>query len=406
MSGNYKSYNLDELCEFIRNGKSVKQTKEINGLPITRIETIANQKVDSNRVGYASLSEKEAGNYILKNGDILFSHINSLEHLFKTAMYEGYPEKLVHGMNLLCLRPNQDLILPKYLLLLLKTPIVRSDLMRYANKSVNQASISVGNLKKLILNIPPLSEQKRIAEILDKADELRQKRQQSIEKLDELLQTTFIDMFGDPVSNPKGWETKPLKNFALKVQSGNTPKGGKENYLKEGITFFRSQNVWKNKIIYDDIAFIDEETHKKMLGSSLKHKDILMTKTGRINTENSSLGRAAIYLGEDDKANLNGHVYLIRLSEKVNPFFILSILTLPSYYEYIRSLCVGGIDKRQLNKEHIESFSIIYPPIELQDKFAKIKQNIEQQKQILIKQLEQQENLFQSLQQRAFNGEL
>ena len=269
-----------------------------------------------------------------------------------------------------------------------------------------QPQITREGLQSLKIPLPPLPEQKRIAQILDKADELRQKRQQSIEKLEELLQATFVDMFGDPVSNPKGWETKPLKNLALKVQSGNTPKGGKENYLKEGITFFRSQNVWKNKIIYDDIAFIDEETHKKMLGSSLKHKDILMTKTGRINTENSSLGRAAIYLGEDDKANLNGHVYLIRLSEKVNPFFILSILTLPSYYEYIRSLCVGGIDKRQLNKEHIESFSIIYPPIELQDKFAKIKQNFEQQKQILIKQLEQQENLFQSLQQRAFNGEL
>lgn len=269
-----------------------------------------------------------------------------------------------------------------------------------------QPQITREGLQSLKIPLPPLPEQKRIAQILDKADELRQKRQQSIEKLEELLQATFVDMFGDPVSNPKGWETKPLKNLALKVQSGNTPKGGKENYLKEGITFFRSQNVWKNKIIYDDIAFIDEETHKKMLGSSLKHKDILMTKTGRINTENSSLGRAAIYLGEDDKANLNGHVYLIRLSEKVNPFFILSILTLPSYYEYVRSLCVGGIDKRQLNKEHIESFSIIYPPIELQDKFAKIKQNFEQQKQILIKQLEQQENLFQSLQQRAFNGEL
>lgn len=306
--------------------------------------------------------------------------------------------------SLVIIRANEKVDV-EYLKHFLSSDLCAKEINAYENGAA-QPNLSASDLKKFQIPLPPLSEQKRIAEILDKADELRQKRQQSIEKLDELLQTTFIDMFGDPVSNPKGWETKPLKNFALKVQSGNTPKGGKENYLKEGITFFRSQNVWKNKIIYDDIAFIDEETHKKMLGSSLKHKDILMTKTGRINTENSSLGRAAIYLGEDDKANLNGHVYLIRLSEKVNPFFILSILTLPSYYEYIRSLCVGGIDKRQLNKEHIESFSIIYPPIELQDKFAKIKQNIEQQKQILIKQLEQQENLFQSLQQRAFNGEL
>ncbi len=261
-------------------------------------------------------------------------------------------------------------------------------------------------VKSVKVLLPPLFEQKRIADILDKADELRQKRQQSIAKLDELLQATFIDMFGDPVTNPKGWDTKPLKEFSVKIQSGNTPKGGKENYLKEGITFFRSQNVWKNKIIYDDIAFIDEKTHQNMLGSSLKHRDILITKTGRINTENSSLGRAAIYLGKDNRANLNGHVYLIRLNDKVNPFFILSILTLSSYYEYIRSLCVGGIDKRQLNKEHIENFSIIFPPIELQNEFVKIKLNIEKQKEVYLTQYSRQENLFQSLQHQAFNGTL
>lgn len=261
-------------------------------------------------------------------------------------------------------------------------------------------------VSKIKVTLPPLEEQRRIASILDKADELRQKRQHAIGKLDQLLKATFIDMFGDPVSNPKGWPVKKLKDLSIKIHSGNTPKGGSENYVNEGIIFLRSQNVWKNKIILDDVAYIDAKTHAKMLKSSVKHEDILMTKTGRINTDNSSLGRAAIYLGADDSANINGHVYLIRIKKEFNKYFILNILTLPDYYEYIRSVCVGGIDKRQLNKEHLENFPIISPPSELQQKYSEIVKVIEKQKPILYKQLEIQENLFKALQNKAFSGTL
>ena len=177
-------------------------------------------------------------------------------------------------------------------------------------------------------------------------------------------------MFGDPINNPKSWEVKKLKDISTKILSGNTPKGGSEVYVDEGIMFFRSQNVWKNKLVLDDIAYIDKETHDRMLKSSLKNRDILMTKTGRINTENSSLGRAAMFLGEDDSANINGHVYLVRLQECEVNEFVLFILTTNEYRDYIRSVCVGGIDKRQINKEHLEEFPIIYPPIELQNQFA------------------------------------
>ena len=187
-------------------------------------------------------------------------------------------------------------------------------------------------------------------------------------------------MFGDPINNPMGWQVKKLKDISTKILSGNTPKGGSEVYVDSGIMFFRSQNVWKNKLVLDDIAYIDEDTHNKMLKSSLKHRDILITKTGRINTENSSLGRAAMYLGEDDKANINGHVYLIRLKEEILNEFILFILTSKEYRGYIRSVCVGGIDKRQLNKEHIEDFPIIFPPIEQQKEFVTYVKQVEKLK--------------------------
>ncbi|OLR58111.1 restriction endonuclease subunit S [Anaerostipes sp. 992a] len=187
-------------------------------------------------------------------------------------------------------------------------------------------------------------------------------------------------MFGDPVANPMRWPVKKLKELVVQVNSGNTPKGGSEVYVDEGITFFRSQNVWKDRLEMNDIAYIDEETHASMRRSSLKHGDILMTKTGRINTENSSLGRAALYLGEDDAANVNGHVYFIRLKPSVNNRFILRILVSNEYRDLIRNVCVGGIDKRQLNKDHIEEFPIICPPDELVDEYIALVEQVNKYK--------------------------
>lgn len=266
--------------------------------------------------------------------------------------------------------------------------------------------IKLGMLTDAEIPLPPLSEQKRIAAILDKADAIGRKRQQAIQLADDFLRAVFLDMFGDPVTNPKGWEVKLLKDLSLKIHSGNTPKGGKENYVESGVVFLRSQNVWKRKIILDDVAYIDAATHRKMAGSSLRHQDILMTKTGRFNTENSSLGRAAMFFGEDNSANVNGHVYLIRLGGKVDKKFVLFILTMPEYYEYIRSVCVGGIDKRQLNKEHLESFPIIFPSADMQRRFSEILDVVDSAKAQAANALLSAEMMFDALSQKAFSGQL
>lgn len=252
--------------------------------------------------------------------------------------------------------------------------------------------------------LPSLKEQKRISEILDKAYEIRSKRQRVVALNEELLCSIFSDMFGDPIVNPKGWEVKTLGALSVKIHSGSTPKGGSKVYVSEGVSFLRSQNVWKNDIRLDDIVYIDHSTHEKMNKSSLKHKDILMTKTGRFNTENSSLGRAALFLGEDDSANINGHVYLIRLKEGALHEFILFILTSREYREYIRNVCVGGIDKRQINKEHLEAFPILCPPLELQKEFLTLYRAIRNNAQNFKEFVEFP--LFESLAQKAFSGDL
>lgn len=243
-----------------------------------------------------------------------------------------------------------------------------------------QAHISQSYVKNMTIPILAIKEQEQIVGELTKVSNIVSLRQEEIQQLDNLVKARFVELFGDPVANPMHWPVKRLKELAIQINSGNTPKGGSENYVEKGITFFRSQNVWKDRLEMDDIAYIDEKTHESMKRSSLKHGDILMTKTGRINTENSSLGRAALYEGEDDMANVNGHVYFIRLKEGVNNKFVLRVLVSPEYRDLIRSVCVGGIDKRQLNKEHIEEFPIIYPPSEMIDNYIEFVEQVNKSK--------------------------
>ena len=235
-------------------------------------------------------------------------------------------------------------------------------------------------MRKMLIPNLSIENQLYIVNQLNKLLKIIELRKKEIQQLDNLTKARFVELFGDPVANPMHWSVKRLKELAIQINSGNTPKGGSENYVEKGITFFRSQNVWKDRLEMDDIAYIDEKTHESMKRSSLKHGDILMTKTGRINTENSSLGRAALYEGEDDMANVNGHVYFIRLKEGVNNKFVLRVLVSPEYRDLIRSVCVGGIDKRQLNKEHIEEFPIIYPPSEMIDNYIEFVEQVNKSK--------------------------
>ena len=299
-----------------------------------------------------------------------------------------------------CYRLQDIKVFPKYLYYALKGNQDRIMSLRAGSTMPNiQKSI----IQKFELSIHNQSEtQKQIAATLDKVTKIIEENKQLLEKYDLLIKSRFIEMFGDPVQNPMGWEVKKLGNMCSVIMNGTTPKGGEQVYVKNGITFLRSQNVWRNKIDLEDVAYIDEATHKLMKKSSLKKYDILMTKTGRINTENSSLGRAALFMGEDDSANINGHVYLIRLEKEYNHEFVIKILTSPEYRDYIRSVCVGGIDKRQINKDHIEDFPIIQPPIEIQQQFAQFVQQIDKSKFAVQKSLEKAEILYKSLMQRYF----
>ncbi len=328
----------------IYNGKNQKQVEDIDGVyPIYGSGGI---------MGYAN-------DYICPESTVIIGRKGSINK----PIYVTSP--LWNVDTAFGLVAKKDILNPKYLYYFCEY----FDFERL-NTTVTIPSLTKANLLKIRIKVPELNVQANIVERLDKVKYIIQKCQEELKLLDNLIKSRFVEMFGDPVKNPMKWKVCNLGELSQQINSGNTPKGGEQVYVDEGIIFFRSQNVWKDRLEMNDIAYIDEATHARMIRSSLKHGDILMTKTGRINTENSSLGRAALYMGEDDAANVNGHVYFIRLKPEVNKRFILRILVSDEYRDYIRSVCVGGIDKRQLNKDHIEEFPIICPPNNMQKEYV------------------------------------
>jgi type I restriction enzyme S subunit len=187
---------LGEVVERIRNGFVYHfslMSKE--GIPITRIETISEGYIDESKVGYLDFSYYELVKaFKLQLGDILFSHINSFEHVGKTAIYNGKPPFLIHGMNLLLLRAKGNVCHPFFLIFLLKSEEIRKKIRNLSGQAVNQVSINISDLSKLSIPLPPLSEQKRIAEILSQIDQAIEKEEKYKQKLERLKKGLMEDL--------------------------------------------------------------------------------------------------------------------------------------------------------------------------------------------------------------------
>lgn len=153
---------LGSLFLFIRNGINIHQDKSKIGYPITRIETISSEFIDRSRMGYAAITEDNYSDYYLQKDDILMSHINSPIHVGKCALCDiKAGEKIIHGMNLLCLRSYPD-IEAKFILMVFRSPYFKDEIRPFIKNAVNQASINIRNLSSVHLHLPPVSEQHRI----------------------------------------------------------------------------------------------------------------------------------------------------------------------------------------------------------------------------------------------------
>jgi type I restriction enzyme S subunit len=210
---------LEEIILLIKNGTTVKQNKECRGLPVSRIETITDEKINPIRVGYIeNLDQSLVENYKLDVGDILFSHINSDPHLGKAAIYDGNPEILIHGMNLLRIKPNPNIVLSKFLNYIFRYFRQVGIFIKMAQRAIGQSSINQTKLKELQIPLAPLIEQHRVVEKLEtlteRVREAKHLRTEARQDADHLMQAALADVFPRPESSlPEGWQCIKLEEM-------------------------------------------------------------------------------------------------------------------------------------------------------------------------------------------------
>ncbi|MCF3601344.1 restriction endonuclease subunit S [Planktothrix agardhii 1806] len=265
--------------------------------------------------------------------------------------------------------------------------------------------VSKGIVENFKIPLPPIASQRRIADILDKADEIIRKRKEAIALTEQLLKSTFLDMFGDPVINPKGWDVVTLEQVAEK-EKGAIKCGpfGSQLLISEfqdiGIPVYGIDNVQKNEFIWAKPKFITREKYQQLRAFSIKLNDVLISRTGTV-------GRTCIAPPNIPESIIGANLLKVSLDQNEMSSKYLSYAL--SYSEFliqeIKNMSPGATVP-VFNTSNLKSLKLANPPMDLQIKFNlminKIQEKIGKQK----KSLQESENLFNSLLQKAFKGEL
>jgi type I restriction enzyme S subunit len=291
---------------------------------------------------------------------------------------------------------------PKYLYYYLKS--IRNKILADAYGGA-QKHISQGYVKDLIIPLPPLATQKRIAEILDAADALKRKDQQLLKKYDELAQAIFIDMFGDPVKNEKGWEVKTIEQMVKKSKHSikRGPFGGalkKEIFVDDGYLVYEQFHALNNDFNFGRY-YITEEKYNELIAFDVKPNDIIISCSGVY------LGKLAIVPENSKPGIINQALLKLTLDENVykNDFFV-KVFTQENfkntYFDSDRGAAIPNFPPMATFKQ----FKFICPPIEKQNEYLLIVKNHQKQIGLYTNGDTKTDNLFQTLTQKAFNGEL
>ena len=254
-------------------------------------------------------------------------------------------------------------------------------------------------LKRADVVLPPLAEQRRIAEVLDRTEALRSKRRAALAQLDSLTQSLFLDLFGDPATNPKGFPKVELGEV-VKLVGGYAFKS--EDFAAEGNAVVRISNLTGDGIDLDGIARIPDHKLGKGAAFKIQPGEILIAMSG---ATTGKLGVVPLELGEDLYLNQRVGNYRIRDAARIQREFLLGLLRSPFYQRFLWQLA-AGVAQPNVSGWQLESAVVPLPPIPLQREFARRVTAVEALKTAQRASLAELDALFATLQHRAFRGKL
>lgn len=301
-------------------------------------------------------------------------------------------QKSIIGRGLAAIRTSSELD-GKYLYYWLKANEQQIDALGTGSTF---KAITQDTLKKIEVPVPPLNDQIRIAHLLGKVEGLIAQRKQHLQQLDDLLKSVFLEMFGDPVRNEKGWDKPELKAFG-KISTGNTPpRNEPANYDDDFIEWIKTDNITGDAVFLTPATEHLSEVGAKKARTVTNGALLVACIAGSV----ESIGRASL---TDRTVSFNQQINAIQPGKDVNPLYLYGLFKLSR--AYIQSHATKGM-KKILTKGDFEKITMIKPPVEIQNQFAVIVERVEAIKSQYQQSLIDLEALYGALSQQAFKGEL
>ncbi len=251
------------------------------------------------------------------------------------------------------------------------------------------------DLYDTFIKLPPFEEQKRIVDLLDKAEGIRQKREQSIKLADDFLRATFLEMFGDPIENPKGWNVKPLADQIVHANNGISRR--RKEDTNEGDIVLRLQDVHYSGIAFDKelnrIKLVDKE---KQI-ARVEYDDLLFI---RVNGNPNYVGRTAVFKSYIEPVYHNDHLIRIKLDNEYQSDFLCYLINSPFSRKLIAQQIKTSAGQHTISQDGILKLMFYRPPIELQEKFINIKNKIES----IFYRKDKHEDLFASISNKLIHS--
>ncbi|ATA58804.1 type I restriction modification protein HsdM [Geobacillus stearothermophilus] len=379
-----KYMKVKDLFKIIK-GKKVEQVYETNENTVRLIQ-IDDLRNDDN-IKYCERKEE----YIFANkNDVIIAWDGA------NAGTIGYGLEGAIGSTLAILRTDSNNIFIPYIGRFLQS---KSKYLRDTCTGATIPHISKKALEEIKIPIPSYEKQIEISKILDKAQELIDKRKAQIEALDQLTQSVFLEMFGDPVSNPKGWPVSNLGN-SIKITGGYAFKSSE--FEDVGVPVIKIGTVNKGYFDFSTLSYVPEitEKYKKYI---IYPGDLLITLTGTVGKED--YGNVCIVPNNFKYYLLNQRVAKIEPIKDFETIYLFYCFKQKKFKNMLTKLS-RGIRQANISNEDIKSLMVPLPPLFLQKKFAEIDKQINREKTLLQESLIELEKIFHSLMQRAFKGEL
>ncbi len=407
---NWEIKKLDEIV-FYQEGPGVRNHQYTEkGVKLLNVANLSEGKLDLKKSDRFISEEEAYGRYkhfLVDEGDLIIACSGiKIDYFHKKIAYVK-KEHLPLCMNTSTMRfkvLDEKILKIDYLSYFFKTIFFKEQIRKLITGSA-QLNFGPSHIKKIKIPVPDLETQKKIVEILDKAQSFIDKRKEQIKLFDDLIQSIFYDMFGDPVRNEKNWEIKTIEELVKKEKYSikRGPFGGtlkKEIFVKEGYLVYEQYHALNNDFSFERY-FINEEKFNELKAFEVKSNDIIISCSGVY------LGKLAIIPNNSKKGIINQALLKISLDElKIrNIFFVLHFTQNNFKNTFFYSNRGAGIPNFPSMVE-FKKFPFICPPIELQNEFTKKVEAIEKEKNLLENSLKELEKNYNALVQKAFKGKL